>query len=54
MSIMLDDALSYSDNDRLEVMTGILADTAKRLQSILLTCGAKAVRHVEATRLSLA
>ena len=54
VSIVLDDALVYSDDDRLEVMTDILADAAKRMQIILLTCRAKAFRHVEATRLSLA
>ena len=53
VSIVLDDALVYSDDDRLEVMTDILADAAKRMQIILLTCRAKAFRHVEATRLSL-
>ena len=54
VSIVLDDALVYSDDDRLEVMTDILAEAAKRMQIILLTCRAKAFRHVEATRLSLA
>ena len=53
VSIVLDDALVYSDDNRLEVMTDILADAAKRMQIILLTCRAKAFRHVEATRLSL-
>ena len=53
VSIVLDDALVYSDDHRLEVMTDILADAAKRMQIILLTCRAKAFRHVEATRLSL-
>ena len=53
VSIVLDDALVYSDDDRLEVMTDILAEAAKRMQIILLTCRAKAFRHVEATRLSL-
>ena len=53
VSIVLDDALVYSDDDRLEVMTDILADASKRMQIILLTCRAKAFRHVEATRLSL-
>lgn len=54
VSIVLDDALVYSDDNRLEVMTDILAEAAKRMQIILLTCRAKAFRHVEATRLSLA
>jgi len=53
VSIVLDDALVYSDDDRLEVMTDILAEAAKRMQIILLTCRAKAFRHVEATRLTL-
>lgn len=54
VSVVLDDALVYSDDDRLEVMTDIPAEAAKRMQIILLTCRAKAFRHVDATRLTLA
>lgn len=54
VSVVLDDALVYSDDDRLEVMTDILTEASKRMQIILLTCRAKAFRHVSATRLTLA
>lgn len=53
VSIVLDDALVYSDDDRLEIMTDILSEAAARMQIILLTCRTKAFRHVQANVLSL-
>ena len=51
--IVLDDALVYSDDDRLEIMTDILGEAATRMQIILLTCRTKAFRHVHANVISL-
>lgn len=52
-SLVLDDALVFSDDDRFEVMTDILADAARRMQVIILSCRASAYRTVDATRLPL-
>lgn len=53
VSLILDDPLVYSDDSRLEVMTDILLDASKRMQIILLTCRAKAFRHVAGNRITL-
>ncbi|TYC83801.1 AAA family ATPase [Novosphingobium sp. BW1] len=53
ISLILDDPLVYSDDARLETMTDILQDAAKRMQVILLTCRSKAFRHVDANRIFL-
>ena len=39
--LVLDDALSFSDSQRLETLFDVLADAATRLQIILLTCHAE-------------
>jgi len=54
VSLILDDPLVYSDDGRLEIMTDILLEAAKRMQVILLTCRSKAFRHVVANRIVLA
>ncbi|HNP15281.1 MAG TPA: hypothetical protein PKI99_02305, partial [Terrimesophilobacter sp.] len=53
ISLILDDPLVYSDDARLETMTDILQDASRRMQVILLTCRAKAFRHVDANRITL-
>lgn len=53
VSLILDDPLVYSDDSRFEVMTDILAEAAQRMQVILLTCRAKAFRHVVAHRITI-
>jgi hypothetical protein len=53
VSLILDDPLVYSDDGRLEVMTDILLEASKRMQVILLTCRAKAFRHVVGNRIML-
>ena len=53
ISLILDDPLVYSDDARLETMTGILEEAATRMQVILLTCRSKAFRHVDANRIVL-
>jgi len=52
-SLILDDALVFSDDDRFETMTEILSEAAKRMQVIVLSCRSRAFRHIDATRLSL-
>lgn len=52
-SLILDDALVFADDDRFETMTEILTEASKRMQVIILSCRARAFRHVEANRLSL-
>lgn len=52
-SLVLDDALVFSDDDRFEAMTDILADASRRMQVIILSCRSAAYRGVEATRLPL-
>lgn len=54
VSLILDDPLVYSDDNRLEIMTEILEEAAERMQIILLTCRSKAFRHVSANRIMLA
>lgn len=53
VSLILDDPLVYSDDGRFEVMTDILTEAAQRMQVILLTCRAKAFRHVAAHRIMI-
>lgn len=52
-SVILDDALVYSDDARFETMIDILAESAERLQIIVLTCRASLFRRMNATRLGL-
>ena len=52
-SVILDDALVYSDDARFEVMLDILSESAERLQIIVLTCRASLFRRMDATRLGL-
>jgi hypothetical protein len=54
VSLILDDPLVYSDDGRFEAMTDILTEAAQRMQVILLTCRAKAFRHVAAHRITIA
>lgn len=51
---MLDDALVYSDDDRLEIMTNILSEAATRMQIVLLKYRTNAFRHVQANFINLA
>jgi len=53
VSLILDDPLVYSDDERLDVMIEILGEVAQRMQVILLTCRDRAFRHVPGNRLSL-
>jgi energy-coupling factor transporter ATP-binding protein EcfA2 len=53
VSLILDDALVYSDDSRLETMTDIIAEVAQRMQVIVLTCRKRAFMHLDANRLSL-
>ncbi|GFE76052.1 AAA family ATPase [Novosphingobium sp. TCA1] len=53
VSLILDDPLVYSDDERLDVMIEILAEAATRMQVILLTCRDRAFRHVPGHRISL-
>ncbi|KAF0097330.1 MAG: SMC domain-containing protein [Rhodospirillaceae bacterium] len=53
VSLLLDDALVYSDDGRLETMTDILSEVAGRMQVIILTCRKRAFLHLDATRVSL-
>lgn len=53
ISLILDDPLVYSDDERLETMTDILQEAAQRMQVILLTCRSKAFRHVDGNRITL-
>lgn len=52
-SLVLDDALVFADDDRFEVMLDILAEAAKRMQVIVLSCRASAYRGVEASRIKI-
>jgi hypothetical protein len=52
-SLVLDDALVFADDDRFEVMLGILAEAALRMQVIILTCRASAYRGLKAKRIML-
>ncbi len=53
VSLILDDPLVYSDDGRLELLTDIISDAAKRMQVILLTCRDRAFRHVTGNHVSL-
>ncbi|MBI1360560.1 MAG: AAA family ATPase [Alphaproteobacteria bacterium] len=52
-SLILDDALVFSDDDRFETMTDILSEAASRMQVIILSCRSSAYRHVQATRINI-
>lgn len=52
-SLVLDDALVFADDDRFEVMLEILAEAAKRMQVIVLSCRASAYRGVDANRIAI-
>ena len=53
VSLILDDPLVYSDDARLDIMIDVIAEAAKRMQVILLTCRDRAFRHVEGQRIVL-
>lgn len=53
VSLVLDDALVFSDDARLEVMTDIISDVAERMQVILMTCRKRAFLHLDAPRLAV-
>lgn len=51
--VVLDDALAFSDSERLARMFTILEKAAKRMQIIILTCREDQFAEVEATRLQI-
>ncbi len=51
--LILDDALAYSDRDRLETMFDVLTGAAKRLQVLVLTCRVDAFERLGANRVRL-
>jgi DNA repair exonuclease SbcCD ATPase subunit len=51
--LVLDDALSFSDSQRLETLFDVLSDAATRLQVILLTCHAEQFTPLQGRMLSL-
>jgi len=51
--LILDDALAFSDDHRLERMFEILEEAAKHMQVIILTCREDRFAKVEATRLQI-
>ncbi|GAN67933.1 AAA family ATPase [Acetobacter orleanensis] len=51
--LVLDDALSFSDSQRLELMFDVLADAATRFQILLLTCHAEAFARLGGRALTL-
>ncbi|WP_338332446.1 GTP-binding protein [Acetobacter sp. LMG 32666] len=51
--LVLDDALSFSDSQRLETLFDVLSDAATRLQIILLTCHAEQFTPLRGNMLSL-
>ncbi|KXV73496.1 hypothetical protein AD953_15920 [Acetobacter malorum] len=51
--LVLDDALSFSDSQRLELMFDVLADAATRFQILVLTCRAEAFARLGGRPLSL-
>lgn len=48
--IILDDALAYSDRDRLERMFDLLTDAASRTQILVLTCRGELFTRLGGTR----
>lgn len=50
LPLMLDDALVFSDDRRLEIMVGLLAEAAKRHQVIVLSCHQRALDPLFAAR----
>lgn len=51
--IVLDDALAFSDDERLKRMFAILEKAAKRMQIIILTCREDRFAGIDATRLKI-
>lgn len=51
--LVLDDALSFSDSQRLETLFDVLSDAATRLQIVLLTCHAEQFAPLRGRMLSL-
>jgi len=49
--LVLDDALAYSDNDRLETMFDILTEASAKLQIVVLTCREDAFRRLGGSRI---
>ena len=54
VSLILDDPLVYSDDDRLDIMIEILMEAASRMQVILLTCRDRACSIPNGNRVGLA
>ncbi len=52
--LILDDALAYSDRDRLELIFDVLARAAERMQVLVLTCRADAFSRLGGHRVTLA
>ncbi len=50
-SLILDDALVFADDDRFETVLEILADAARRMQVIILSCRTSAYRALDAKRI---
>ena len=50
-SLILDDALVFADDDRFETVLEILADAARRMQVIILSCRMSAYRALDAKRI---
>jgi hypothetical protein len=52
-SLILDDALVFADDDRFETVLEILADAARRMQVIILSCRTSAYRALDAKRIAI-
>ncbi|MCW5733674.1 MAG: AAA family ATPase [Enhydrobacter sp.] len=50
-SLILDDALVFADDDRFETVLEVLADAARRMQVIILSCRTSAYRALNAKRI---
>jgi uncharacterized protein YhaN len=51
--LILDDALAYSDNARMETMFDILTEASTNMQILVLTCREDAFRRLGGTRIRL-
>jgi uncharacterized protein YhaN len=51
--LILDDALAYSDNARLETMFDMLTEASTRMQILVLTCREDAFRRLCGTRIRI-
>ena len=51
--VVLDDALVFSDDERMQRMFGVLERAAKRLQILVLTCRERLFENLAGTRLHL-